>query len=263
VVFRRIPGTDKVYGLLSFGADGTERADDPQDEGEPFFNHLLGRLREEQTTDIFLISHGWKGDFPAAVAQYDSWFAALEKEEVDQETMAIVFGNFHPCRIALHWPSVPCGDEEIPRQGESFQPTTSRASKQWVDLYAHRLGEGRGESFDLGGIVGPPAVAVVLDDEKARSHCGREWNVRLCPLTPKQVGTFGTQGSEFEVIDRPIDTEYDFQEGQVYNLEVSQFICHANGPSGSHNDIAAREIAHVIWQAAATSPRPHQTGTGT
>ena len=38
---------------------------------------ILGELASEPYTDVFLISHGWMGDVPAAVGQYDRWIGAM------------------------------------------------------------------------------------------------------------------------------------------------------------------------------------------
>jgi len=32
---------------------------------------------DEKVTDVFFTSHGWKGDMPAAIEQYDRWVAAM------------------------------------------------------------------------------------------------------------------------------------------------------------------------------------------
>jgi hypothetical protein len=77
------------------------------------------------------------------------------------------------------------------------------------------------------------------------------------------LGTFGIQG--LDAFDRPlsnIDTMYRFEKGGVYNLDASQFICHGDGASGAHNDIAGPEVAHVIWQAAASGAIAARSGMG-
>jgi hypothetical protein len=55
---------------------------------------------------------------------------------------------------------------------------------------------------------------------------------------------------------------YRFEKGGVYNLDASQFICHGDGASGAHNDIAGPEVAHVIWQAAASGAIAARSGMG-
>jgi hypothetical protein len=53
----------------------------------------------------------------------------------------------------------------------------------------------------------------------------------------------------------PADGSYDFERGQVYKLEASKYICHGEGASGAHSDIAGPEVAHAIWEAAFASAR--------
>lgn len=43
---------------------------------------------------------------------------------------------------------------------------------------------------------------------------------------------------------------YAFVPAHIYNVNSSNFICHGDGISGSHSDIAGPEVAHLLWQAA-------------
>jgi hypothetical protein len=47
--------------------------------------------------------------------------------------------------------------------------------------------------------------------------------------------------------------DYGLASGKVYNVDGSQFICHKDGISGAHSDIAGPEVAHLLWAAAMTS----------
>jgi hypothetical protein len=71
------------------------------------------------------------------------------------------------------------------------------------------------------------------------------------------IGTFGIQGlADGSVQDLgmlPADGAYAFGQGQVYNLDGSQFISKKQGASGAHNDIAGPEVAHTLWAAALAS----------
>ena len=107
--FRSIEGLDLKYALISFDKDGRERTDDPA--GGVFSKTLSGRLIDEQPTDVFLFSHGWKGDFDASVSQYDRWMGAMWKLESDRSRMG---ASFRPMFIGLHWPSQPWGKEDLP-----------------------------------------------------------------------------------------------------------------------------------------------------
>src|SRR5215469_12419593 len=80
--FQKIPGLDVEYGLISFDQSGQERGDDP--EGGVFTQRVLDRIKADKPTDLFLFSHGWKGDEPAAVDQYDRWIGAMAKQRADR-----------------------------------------------------------------------------------------------------------------------------------------------------------------------------------
>ena len=73
------------------------------------------------------------------------------------------------------------------------------------------------------------------------------------------IGAYGIQGLVDDSQKRkemlPTDGSYDFERGQVYNLEASKYICHGEGASGAHSDIAGPEVAHAIWEAAFASAR--------
>ena len=70
------------------------------------------------------------------------------------------------------------------------------------------------------------------------------------------IGAFGIQGlpdtirSEMKMAD--VSSAYSFEDGKVYNLDASQYICKGSGASGAHSDIAGPEVALAIWSAALT-----------
>lgn len=71
------------------------------------------------------------------------------------------------------------------------------------------------------------------------------------------IGTYGIQGVADNIrndltMKAAMDT-YSFEKGRVYNLDGSQFICHKEGASGAHCDIAGPEVAHAIWAATFAS----------
>jgi hypothetical protein len=106
---RTIPGMSTQYALINFDKDGNERTDDAA--GGRFSERLIEQARTEKPTDIFLFSHGWKGDVGAAVDQYDRWIGAMWKLEADRTAMG---ADFKPLLIGLHWPSLPWGEEKLP-----------------------------------------------------------------------------------------------------------------------------------------------------
>lgn len=113
--FRTIPGTNTRYGLLCFDSLGAERQDDPDGV---MSKRLLDLATSDNITNIFVFSHGWMGDVPAAYRQYDLWIKALDTLAPDRARAASVFPGFKPLYIGVHWPSLPWGDESL--DGASF-----------------------------------------------------------------------------------------------------------------------------------------------
>jgi hypothetical protein len=67
------------------------------------------------------------------------------------------------------------------------------------------------------------------------------------------VGTFGLRGPGLDLLElemKPVDGEYDFAGGRVYNPESSTVIRKMDGASGAHSDIAHPEVGHAVWAAA-------------
>jgi hypothetical protein len=101
-----IPGTSTEYHLIAFDANGLERTDDVA--GGTFSRRVLEKVAAEAPTNIFLFSHGWKGDALAAIDQYNRWIKAMVDLSPDAQRMGT---GFKPLWIGLHWPSLPWGEE--------------------------------------------------------------------------------------------------------------------------------------------------------
>jgi hypothetical protein len=112
--FQNIDGLDIQYALINFNKEGQERTDDPI--GGVFSQTLIEKVRQDKPTDIFLFSHGWKGDMGAAIDQYNRWIGAMWRLDADRRALG---PDFKPMFIGLHWPSLPWGDETMP-SGASF-----------------------------------------------------------------------------------------------------------------------------------------------
>jgi len=110
-----IPQTNVQYSMIMFDEQGKERTNDP--EGGTFSQSILKKVQDEKPTDIFLFSHGWKGDVPSAVDQYNRWIGAMWKQEADRAAMG---ADFKPLFIGLHWPSLPWGEETAAAAPASF-----------------------------------------------------------------------------------------------------------------------------------------------
>lgn len=110
MTIERVPGTDLEYYLVSYDKNGREYQDPDGLEGS-----MSARIRRDvaadELTDVFLISHGWKGDVPAARAQYEAWIGAMAASAADVDRVHDRRGGFRPLIIGFHWPSLPWGDE--------------------------------------------------------------------------------------------------------------------------------------------------------
>jgi hypothetical protein len=138
----QVPGTGLSYHLIAFDSAGRGRI---ESGGEESGRRALAELAEEPVTDVFLLSHGWQGDVPAARRQYAAWIRAMAGCRADIERMDRARGGaFRPLLIGLHWPSLPFGDEELGGGGASFAATADAAPVEveaMVDAYAARIAD--------------------------------------------------------------------------------------------------------------------------
>ncbi len=144
-----IPGTNLRYHLIAFDANGRERslAEGLQSET------AVGELKSEPVTDVFLFSHGWQGDVPAARQQYNRWIGAMAGCTSDiARVNAARGGAFRPLMIGVHWPSLAFGDEALGAGGDSFAAPSSAGDsatpvdldaevESMIDAYAARIAE--------------------------------------------------------------------------------------------------------------------------
>ncbi len=136
MTIERAPGTDLIYYLIAFDANGHERSDDP---GGLMSERVLDVLYNEPITDVFLFSHGWQGDVPSARDQYGKWIAAMAQCTSDIERVRQARPTFKPLLVGLHWPSLPWGDEELGGSTVAFDPTSTVSVEHLTDQYAERL----------------------------------------------------------------------------------------------------------------------------
>lgn len=130
--FRTIPGSDVRYCLVCFDAAGQEREDDPdRSHVDDLFTTRLLDAAVAPVTDIFFFSHGWMGDVPAAMNQYDRWIRAVA------ESSSAIPGC-RPLFIGLHWPSRAWGEEEI--ADGSFAVEDQPGPDDLLAAYSERLG---------------------------------------------------------------------------------------------------------------------------
>ncbi|HET7458087.1 MAG TPA: hypothetical protein VFJ74_10555 [Gemmatimonadaceae bacterium] len=151
---RQVPNSDRQYHLVTFDKNGNERRDDPDGV---MSERVLDALRAGGITDVFVVSHGWKGDVPAAIEQYDLWTGAMASAAADVERMRARHPDYRPLIVGLHWPSEPWGEEELGGAGGgAFSASVGAAGESlaWspdslVELYADRLSDDATPSDDL------------------------------------------------------------------------------------------------------------------
>ena len=143
-----ISGAGIDYYLILFNAQGQERTD-AEPNGAPLSQRILNDVRQDAPSDIFLFSHGWKGDVPSAIDQYDRWIGAMWKLEADRSAMGAAF---KPLFIGLHWPSLPWGEETVPAQPASFGINGSPDLGGLIDKAV--------EHFGAGEVTRPPLTVI-------------------------------------------------------------------------------------------------------
>lgn len=131
-----VPGTTLQYYLINFDASGNERTE----ASGKISQKILEALATEPFTDVFILSHGWLGDIPAARRQYNRWIGAMAKNEADIKKLKQVRPGFRPLLIGIHWPSKPWGNETLEDLAVSSESESSLPIAQMVEQYADRIG---------------------------------------------------------------------------------------------------------------------------
>jgi hypothetical protein len=127
-----VPETTLRYYLLNYDAQCRERSELCGELGSDI---LASEIASGQFTDIFLFSHGWLGDIPAAQAQYNRWVRAMAMNDADMQAMKSIRKGFRPLLIGLHWPSLPWGDERVEGQSDSD------LIESFVSTYSERISD--------------------------------------------------------------------------------------------------------------------------
>ncbi len=142
----RFAPTDRraAYDLVCFDSGGNERADDPNGLMSDLVLRTLAP-DDSGVTDVFVLSHGWMGDIPAARAQYDRWVEAMTACTADVARMNQARPGFKPHVIGIHWPSMPWGDESFGEGGSFTVPIDGAPAadpvQAMVDDYAARIAD--------------------------------------------------------------------------------------------------------------------------
>jgi hypothetical protein len=136
---RQVPQTDVRYYLVCFDEQGRERKEPDGSLLSETVARLIGDAREG-ITDVFLASHGWKGDVPAAIEQYDRWVGEMVRSK-DRAAAAVARPGFKAIVVGLHWPSLPFGDEQINTEGGLLSDEDEADVERQIEEYVASLGD--------------------------------------------------------------------------------------------------------------------------
>ena len=133
-----VPDTQLQYYLINFDASGQERK---EPDGTLMSDTLVKLLSEEPITDVFIISHGWQGDIPAARKQYNRWIKAMAANEADIAKMRQIRPGYRSLLIGLHWPSLPWGNEDLADSDTSDADDMHLTKEGFIERYAKRIAD--------------------------------------------------------------------------------------------------------------------------
>jgi hypothetical protein len=136
---RQVPQTDVRYYLVCFDEQGRERREPDGSLLSEVVGRVIGDSREG-ITDVFLASHGWKGDVPAAIEQYDLWVGEMVRSP-DRAAAGVARPGFKAIVVGLHWPSLPFGDEEMTTDGGLLSDDGDADVDRQIEQYVASLGD--------------------------------------------------------------------------------------------------------------------------
>ena len=134
---RQIAGTDFRYFLIVFDEEGRER----READGSLLSDVVREHAKDGVTDVFFTSHGWKGDIPAAIEQYDRWVATMAGLEPDRALADARRPGFKPLVVGLHWPSLPWGDESFGDASGGGVLSAGSDIDREVDAFARRIAD--------------------------------------------------------------------------------------------------------------------------
>jgi hypothetical protein len=133
----QMDGFDEGYEMITYDTSGVERTDDPDGW---MSRRVLNLATNSPVTDVFVMSHAWKGDIPTARKQYDAWNSTMLRRDEDI-LRARNRPGFQSLFVVLHWPSQPWGDEEFGTTAEFSTPARPEVIEALIDAYAARIAD--------------------------------------------------------------------------------------------------------------------------
>ncbi|QIG40602.1 hypothetical protein G5T42_14875 [Microbacterium sp. 4R-513] len=134
MALRHIDGKSQTYHLIAYDRKGREQRDE---DGSVASAAALKAIAAPGVTDVFVLSHGWQGDYQDAISQYDRWVGAANPDTDDDDIRPVVVG--------LHWPSKAWSNRELTDTPSGLlgdEPSEDSVTvDQAVDEFAAQLGD--------------------------------------------------------------------------------------------------------------------------
>lgn len=201
-----VPETSLQYYLINFDAAGNERK---ESDGSLLSQTLLDTLAKESFSDVFIISHGWLGDIPAAKSQYNRWIKTMADNTADIDKLKQVRPNYKPLLIGLHWPSLPWGDEKIPAGSQE------EGVKAMVSHYAEQIADSAAAKTAIETIFTEALDEMEPDELSEATIAAYE--------VLNQEASLGGEGDELSIEEErnPFDPEGIYEEAQATETEIT------------------------------------------
>ena len=158
---KTIPNSNIPYYLISYNKQGNERHDDPDVSNGILSQEVIRQAQSGNYTDIFFSSHGWKGDIPAAIDQYNRWMGAMLQCKEDIARLKARSQGFKPLIIGLHWPSLPYGEEEYTHSSSAENSDNNELDTGSLDFGLSEDATSKYESYEY-------AVDSISDSDNAK-----------------------------------------------------------------------------------------------
>lgn len=191
-----VDGTDLGYYLLAYDADCRERTDHP---AGLISEHILRELATEPVTDVFLFSHGWQGDVPAAREQYQGWLKAMAACQTDRQRIRQLRPGFRPLLIGIHWPSLPWGDERLAASASFAVGEATIDVEQVVNEYAAVLGDTDEVRAQVRAIL--EAAREDGEPDQLPQHVLEAYRALDNAVALPKTGVAGAPGADWDVFD--------------------------------------------------------------
>ena len=114
---RRIPGSSQQYYLISVRQARRRGARRGRHDRERAGASTALAASAAAVTDVFVLSHGWQGDYDDAISQYDRWIGAANPDTAGD--------GIRPFIIGVHWPSKAWSDRELKERAHRAFSVTS------------------------------------------------------------------------------------------------------------------------------------------